>query len=365
MAYPAKLFMQREEELPDPNVDPIGYAEALQRREAARSVAAAGPASLDPLEAAAAPIAADPMLDAPPIAEIPAPDMAQPMEVPEQQPEVAAVQMAPARPDRNDHVARAMRIHGPNWGRFVAQSQLGGGRRTPQSIAAESLLNDMSPEWRQLVNAHLLTGGLGRATTPLDVAVQQADFNKRMELQRLQNQGAVDVAGVRQQGDNADRALRREEGAAGRDLAMEKIEREAQEAAKEREARAEERNNQLLAQIGMQGNALDARFKELELNLGAKNPNADSTRQLQDLQRQDLQAKRTQDAVEWAEKHIASKYAWDRGWRNLVPWGSSEFTPQERQSSLNALMVQFPWLREEPGAAQRIIDSIAARKSAT
>lgn len=244
MAYPQTLFMQREEELPDPNVDPIGYAEALERLEKKRKSGGPkkelAPQDLDPLEAAAAPLPMDPGVGDVPVVNIPAPDMAAPMADPVAPMQDVAAEAAPARPDRNDHVARAMRIHGPNWGRFVAQAQLGGGRRTPQSIAAESLLNDMNPEWRQLANFFMLTGGPGRATTPMDVQMQQAQLQNQMAMMQERNRGNLDVANV-----NAGAEVQVAQG--NRDFqgglvdkqqnfALQKMEMEAQEAERKRAA---------------------------------------------------------------------------------------------------------------------------------
>lgn len=361
MAYPQTLFMQREEELPDPNVDPIGYAEALERLEKKRKSGGPkkelAPQDLDPLEAAAAPLPMDPGVGDVPVVNIPAPDMAAPMAdpvAPMQDIEAAA---APARPDRNDHVARAMRIHGPNWGRFVAQAQLGGGRRTPQSIAAESLLNDMNPEWRQLANFFMLTGGPGRATTPMDVQMQQAQLREQMAMMQERNRGNLDVANVnanaRQAEAIADREGRAENVGVQRDLAVEKMDREAAEAEKERRAKKEDRGAQFANDLAL-----------LREGASLKNPNADGARALQDMQMEEMDAKRTQEAIEWAEKYIADNYAYDSAWYNYVlPWGSSEFTPRERADSLAALRSRFPWLK--PDQSQQIIDSIAARKSAT
>lgn len=357
MAYPQNLFMQREEELPDPNIDPIGYAEAVARLERKRGSGGGkrelAPQDLDPLEAAAAPLPMDPVVGDVPI---PAPDMAAPMADPVAPMQDIAAEAPPARPDRNDHVARAMRIHGPNWGRFVAQSQLGGGRRTPQSIAAESLLNDMNPEWRQLANFFMLTGGPGRATTPMDVQMQQAQLREQMAMMQERNRGNLDVANVnanaRQAEVMADRAGRAENVGVQKDIAMEKMEREADEAEKDRKARKEERGDKVAGDLEL-----------LREGAALKNPNADGTRALQDMQMEEMNAKRTQDAIAWAEDHISKNYAWNRGLRNLVPWGSSEFTPRERADSLAALRSRFPWLK--PDQAQQIIDSIAARKSPT
>lgn len=232
MAYPAKLFMQREEELPDPNVDPIGYAEALQRREAARSVAAAGPASLDPLEAAAAPIAADPMLDAPPIAELPAPDMAPPMEMPDAPPVVdipapdldAPVEM----PAANNAMAAADRQVARMVARIAQQSGLGseaawsafntGGmpelrrvadgaraddaiaRRNNVTIQAQMRHNPMlllgNPnltDWQRYVVAEAMLGG-ERGMGPNELAAAQVPDARMQELQVRLDEGAANRA---------------------------------------------------------------------------------------------------------------------------------------------------------------------------
>lgn len=357
MAYPQALFLQRDEELPDPNVDPIGYAAAIARREAKKQlpVGELAPQDLDPLEAAAAPLPMDPGLDAIPVADIQAPDMEPQLGAPIMP--LGVKQDAPAHPDRNDHAARAMRIHGPNWGRFVAQAQLGGGRRTPQSIAAESLLNDMNPEWRQLANFYLLTGGPGRATTPMDVRMQQAQLQNQMAMLQARNQGDLNVANVNANARQAELAADREGRAdiveGQRNLALRKMEQEAEEGEKDRMARKEERGDKLAGDLAL-----------LERGAALKNPVSDMTRELQGLQKDEMEAKRMQDAISWAETHISGKYAYDRGLRNyLLPWGSSEFTPKERADSLAALRAQFPWLK--PEQSQQIIDSIAARKSAT
>lgn len=294
MAYPQALFMQREEELPDPNVDPIGYAEALERLEKKRKSGGPrkelAPQDLDPLEAAAAPLPMDPGVGDVPVVNIPAPDMAAPMAdpvAPMQEIEAAA---PTARPDRNDHAARALRIHGPNWARFVAQSQLGGGRRTPQSIAAESLLNDMNPEWRQLANFFLLTGGPGRATTPMDVQMQQAQLREQMAMMQERNRGNLEVANVRA---NADLGVAQ----GNRDFqgglvdkqqgfALQKMELEADEAEKDRKAQKEAAKHKLDGDLALleRGSALknpaedtrltDAKAAAAKEQVRAANPTA-------------------------------------------------------------------------------------------
>lgn len=360
MAYPQTLFMQREEELPDPNVDPIGYAEAVARLERKRGSGGGkrelAPQDLDPLEAAAAPLPMDPAVGGVPVANIPAPDMDAPMADPVAPMQDIAAEATPTRPDRNDHVARAMRIHGPNWGRFVAQSQLGGGRRTPQSIAAESLLNDMNPEWRQLANFFMLTGGPGKATTPMDAQMQQAQLREQMAMIQERNRGNLEVENVRADG-------RAKEQAGEEALAREKMEQDDRNAAAERDERKHRFAEEIAAKFGLQKNDILAKIEAMQLQLDSKNPNSDIARDLQGLQKDEMEAKRTQDAITWAEDHISKNYAWNRGLRNLVPWGSSEFTPRERADSLAALRSQFPWLK--PDQAQQIIDSIAARKSPT
>lgn len=272
MAYPQTLFMQREEELPDPNVDPIGYAEAVARLERKRGSGGGkrelAPQDLDPLEAAAAPLPMDPAVGGVPVANIPAPDMDAPMADPVAPMQDIAAEATPTRPDRNDHVARAMRIHGPNWGRFVAQSQLGGGRRTPQSIAAESLLNDMNPEWRQLANFFMLTGGPGKATTPMDVQMQQAQLREQMAMMQERNRGNLDVANVnanaRQAEVLADREGRAENVGVQKDIAMKKMEQEADEAEKERVAKKEAAKSKLEGDLAL-----------LDRGAGLKNPAED------------------------------------------------------------------------------------------
>lgn len=271
MAYPQSLFMQREDELPDPNVDPIGYAEAVARLEKKRKSGGPkkelAPQDLDPLDAAAAPLPMDPVVGDVPAANIPAPDMVAPMDAPvAPMEEVAAT---PSRPDRNDHVARAMRIHGPNWGRFVAQAQLGGGRRTPQSVAAEALLNDMNPEWRQLANFFMLTGGPGKATTPMDVQMQQAQLQNQMAMMQERNRGNLDVANV-----NAGAEVQVAQG--NRDFqgglvdkqqnfALKKMEIEATEGDKDRKARKEAAKDKLDGDLAL-----------LERGSALKNPAEDS-----------------------------------------------------------------------------------------
>lgn len=92
-----------------------------------------------------------------------------------------------------------------------------------------------------------------------------------------------------------------------------------------------------------------------------KNPSGGPQAVLAGIQADNLRNQQAQDALTFAERHISQNYAWDRGLRNILPWGSSEFTAQEQRAAYDALKAQYPQMPEEQ--ARQIIQSIAARKT--
>ena len=83
--------------------------------------------------------------------------------------------------------------------------------------------------------------------------------------------------------------------------------------------------------------------------------------ELTQLRADELKTKNAQAATAFAEKYIANNYAYDRGWRNLLPWGSSEFTAKEQRGAYDALKAHSPQLPDQQ--IRQILASIAARKT--
>lgn len=119
---------------------------------------------------------------------------------------------------------------------------------------------------------------------------------------------------------------------------------------------------QLGAQAFLQNAAGQQRLSEIDRAAAAKNPMQGPAADLATLQADKLRTEAAQAAVQWADKHVGSNYAWDKGVKDYIGLGgTTQFTADEQAATLAALKAQFPQLKDDQ--ARQIIRSIAARKN--
>lgn len=119
---------------------------------------------------------------------------------------------------------------------------------------------------------------------------------------------------------------------------------------------------QLGAQAFLQNAAGQQRLSEIDRTAAVKNPMQGPAADLATLQADKLRTEAAQAAVQWADEHVGSNYAWDKGVKDYIGLGgTTQFTADEQAAALAALQAQFPQMKPEQAA--QIIRSIAARKN--
>lgn len=119
---------------------------------------------------------------------------------------------------------------------------------------------------------------------------------------------------------------------------------------------------QLGAQAFLQNAAGQQRLSEIDRTAAAKNPMQGPAADLATLQADKLRTEAAQAAVLWADEHVGSNYAWDKGVKDYIGLGgTTQFTSDEQAAALAALKAQFPQMKDDQAA--QIIRSIAARKN--
>jgi len=119
---------------------------------------------------------------------------------------------------------------------------------------------------------------------------------------------------------------------------------------------------QLGAQAFLQNAAGQQKLQEIDRTAAVKNPMQGPAADLATLQADKLRTEAAQAAVQWANQHVGSNYAWDKGIKDYVGLGgTTQFTADEQAAALAALQAQFPQMKGDQAA--QIIRSIAARKN--